>query len=136
MYKRNNDMFRGEFHVELIATEHQECLAYWQWAMTVPLLQQYLIKNVNEGKRTWYAAKKLKAIGLRAGLPDYQLPYANQKFHGLWIEMKRRGGQGKTKDHAQLDWIKKLLKAGHYATFCYGADHAIKVTQDYINNKI
>lgn len=120
----------------IIPSEHEECVIFYQWAQLNPLLKEFLIKNCNEGKRTYFTGKRLKAIGMRKGLPDYFLPLPNATKKGLWIEMKRVDGRNKTKDFDQLLWIKKLLSIGHHATFCYGADDAIQITKDYLANKI
>lgn len=119
-----------------VPTEYDECRTYFEWAQLQPMVRDYLIKNVNEGKRSFYSGKRLKAIGLRRGLPDYHLPISNANWHGLWLEMKRIDGKTKTKDYDQVLWIKRLIAAKQYATFCYGAEEAIRITNDYLNNKI
>jgi hypothetical protein len=100
------------------------------------LLGEHLIKNVNEGKRTPQFGRNLKAIGMRPGLLDYQFIVPNDKFHSLWLEFKRVDGRNKAKDPLQEEWIAKLNKNGHYAIYAYGADDAIHIYQDYINNRI
>lgn len=121
---------------KVIPSEHDECLRFWQWAQLNPLLATYLIKNVNEGKRSFYVGKRLKAIGLRKGLPDYHLPYPNKNWRGLWLEMKRVDGKNKAKDHDQILWINKLRAIKQFAIFCYGADDAINAVIDYLNDRL
>lgn len=56
----------------------------------------------NGGNRHKATAVKLKAQGVRKGVPDLCLPVPRNDFHGLWIEMKRiRGGSVKPE---QKDW--------------------------------
>lgn len=119
-----------------VATEYQECKAFWKWAQTKPILADYLIKHVNEGKRSYVAAKYLHLIGMRKGLPDYQLPIPNKKFHGLWLEMKRVNQKNRKKGIEQLEWQSRLLEMGHCAMFAYGAEDAAKIILDYLSNKI
>lgn len=118
------------------ASEHQECRAYFEWASHHPLLSEYLVHHANEGKRTALAGFYLKQIGLSPGFPDYQFMLSNEKYHGLFIEMKTKEKKNHKMPENQVGWIDRLLKAGHYATFCFGADHAIQVTTDYLNNKL
>lgn len=118
-----------------IASEYQECKAFWEYAQNVPLLRDNLIKNVNEGKREkWYLLALLN-VGMRPGLPDYHLPVPLGGYHGLWLEIKRRGFEGHKKDGMQDLWIARLLKLGHYATYAYGCDDAIRICSDYLQNK-
>src|SRR5271154_5778443 len=104
----------------LVPSELQECKAYWQWSMTIPLLRDYLYKITNEGKRTLSYGRNLKDSGLRAGLPDYHYPVANNGYHGFWLEMKKRNMTCKNVPDHQLVWIEKLLAIGHHATIGYG----------------
>lgn len=122
--------------ISKIPTEYQECKAYWSWAQHHTILREYLIKHVNEGKRSYVSAKYLQLIGMRKGLPDYQLPIPNNKFHSLWLEMKRINQKNRKKDTDQLAWQERLLRAGHCAIFVYGWEDAAKITIAYLNNKI
>jgi VRR-NUC domain len=115
------------------ASEYQECRAFWKWAQFHPQISQYLIKHCNENMNKSWFNQALFAIGMRPGLPDYQYPVPNNKWLGLWIEMKKKGG--KVKDN-QYEWIEQLRKINHYATFAYGAEDAIKITLDYVKNKV
>lgn len=120
----------------LIASEYKECLAFYQWAHINPILAEYLIKNTNEGKRTKKSGYFLKLIGLKAGLPDYHLPVPNDKYHGLWIEMKTLDEENKKKRNNQTEWIEKLNRIGHYAIYAYGWVNASKIVKDYLGNKL
>lgn len=116
--------------------EYKECLAYFKWCCMNPILKEYLIKNVNEGKRSAASGYFLNLIGMRAGIPDYHLPYSNKKYHGLWIEMKKADGKNKKKDKNQEEWIEKLLKIGHYASYAYGWEDASLITVKYLNDSL
>jgi len=117
------------------ASEYQECLYFFQWSQ-LQHFGQYLIKIVNEGTRTPKQAYQLRSIGMRAGLPDYYLPLPNAHWAGLWLEMKRRDRQRMVRDPRQDDWIAKLLKIGHYATYAYGWDEAASITTRYLSNQL
>lgn len=121
---------------KLVASEYQECRAFWQWAQCYPQIREYLVKHVNEGKRTPLQGFQLQAIGMRKGFPDYQLALPRGHYHGLFIEMKTKKSRDYAEKPEQVEWITKLRAAGYYATFAYGCDEAIKVTQDYLANRL
>lgn len=114
-------------------SEYEECKAYFTWAQYNPILKEYLIKIVNEGKRTPQNGHRLKLIGLRAGLPDYYLPVPNNNFLGLWVEMKTKSG---SLSQYQKEWLFKLNKLGHCAKSCRGWQEAAQLTMDYLANKL
>lgn len=119
-----------------IATEYQECRTFFSWSQYNPRIKGFLIKHVNEGKRSRLLGRLLKLIGLTPGLPDYQLLLSNKNWNGLFIEMKTVDEKGKKQPINQVNFIKKLISKGYYATFAFGADEAIKITENYLNDKI
>lgn len=120
----------------IVPSEYQECVAFWQWSRFKPVLVEYLVHHVNEGKRSLCQGAKLKAIGMRKGLPDYQLTTPNEKYHSLWIEMKTKDKRNHEMPSEQIAWMHRLRKAGNFATFCFGADEAIRTVDLYLNNKL
>lgn len=118
-----------------VPTEYHECKAFWQYACKAGFSDD-LVKNVNEHKSEGWFARALCAIGLRKGLPDYHYIVPNDKYAGLWIEMKRTTELGKKHRPEQDEWIARLKKRGHYAGYAYGADDAIRIYTDYVNNRI
>lgn len=125
---------RSSLKREVIASEYQECLAYYQWTQLHPKLKGLVIHIPNEGLRSWRMGKKLKAIGLCKGVPDYFIPIANRKFHGLFIEMKKRY-EGKVTE-SQEEWASKLKVVEYFIGLAYGATEAIMMTQYYLNDMI
>lgn len=122
---------------KLIPTEYQECKAFWQYACRAGFSDD-LIKNANERIQVdggWFI-KALYAIGFRKGLLDYQLIRSNEKYHTLWIEMKRIDQRNIKKRPEQDEWIERLLRRGHYAAYAYGCDDAIRIYKEYINNEL
>ncbi|MGD9643851.1 MAG: VRR-NUC domain-containing protein [Elusimicrobiales bacterium] len=84
----------------------------------------------NGGWRKKGVAKKLKAEGVKPGVPDYCLPVSRQGFHGLYIELKRVEDGAASKD--QLDWVDALREQGYRAEVCKGWVEAWAVLCDYL----
>ena len=81
------------------------------------------------GLRHKGVARKLKAEGAKAGVPDICLPVARDMFHGLYIEMKV--GRNKPTEHQQW-WINKLREQGYRVEVAYGCQAALDVLVDYL----
>lgn len=82
-------------------------------------------------------ANRLKAEGVKPGLPDLCLPVKRSIYGALWVEMKTpghkpvRGGKGGLSD-AQHAWRLHLLEAGYRHVVAYGADEAIREIETYL----
>lgn len=87
----------------------------------------------NEGKRSKSTGGRMKAEGLRAGVPDLCLPVARGKYHGLYIEMKREKGSKHT--DIQKQWQADLCEQGYCAVVCYGWEDAKNMIEEYLNLK-
>ena len=106
--------------------------------------------TINENKQSFSdrvlatrIENKSKAMGKSNGVPDLCICKANKYYHGLYIEMKRRvktlknGKKSISRPETrpeQLKWLDKLNSNGYYAVVCYGADEAIKVIDEYMEN--
>jgi hypothetical protein len=115
------------------ATEHQETAAVIQRANAS--LQAFpelalLFHVPNEAKRSKALAARLKAEGMKSGVPDLILPVARGVYHGLAIEMKRAKG-GKLSEN-QAEWIQSLKRQGWLAVVCEGQDEAWRVLEEYV----
>lgn len=75
----------------------------------------------NGGHRTAATAARLRAEGVLRGIPDLHLPVARRDFHGLWIEMKVKGGR--VSPHQQ-DYIDRLRQEGHKVAICFSQEAA------------
>lgn len=118
--------------------EHKEQVALFTWAniqsKTQPELE-LLFAIPNGGHRHPLTAKKLKAEGVKSGVPDICLPIAKNGFHGLWIELKRPNIKGQPKgtiSDNQTWWIEALKMAGSQVHVCFGWDEAKKAIIDYL----
>lgn len=116
-----------------IPTESEEQQAVMEWAEAAsgrwPELR--LLYHVpNEGRRSMATGGRLRAEGLKSGVPDLCLPSAHGQYHGLYIEMKRR--QGGRASPEQKEWLAALEAEGYQTALCRGADAAIETITDYL----
>ena len=114
-------------------SEHREQVALMQWVewMTPrwPELDM-LFAIPNGGDRNEVVAAKLKAEGVKKGVPDMMLACARGGFHGLFVEMKRESG-GRVRPE-QDEWREKLLAQGYQAVVCRGLGDAMRAITDYL----
>lgn len=120
--------------LSFVPTERQECNAFFKWASYHPVVGEHLIHIPNEGLRSPVAGRSLKQVGLAKGIPDYFIAVRNERYGGLFIEMKRSKRYRISK--YQDAWIKKLLDAGYYATYAFGWVEAVDITLNYLGNKL
>lgn len=76
----------------------------------------------NGGARHPVVAAKMKAEGVKKGVPDLMLPVAARGFHGLFIEMKDEDGGRMSR--AQKEWQVNLMAEGYLHVVCHGWDSA------------
>lgn len=112
-------------------SEHDEQVALINWARYHEQLfpgLDLLHAIPNGGKRNKIVAAKLKAEGVRAGIPDLMLPVARQGYHGLYIEMKA----GRNKPTAkQLEKKVALEGQGYRVAVCWGWEAAAREIESY-----
>ena len=84
----------------------------------------------NGGKRSKSEAARMKAAGVKAGVPDMFLPVARGGSHGLYIELKRiKGGRVSAE---QLAWMEELTREGYTCAVCHGWEEARETILDYL----
>lgn len=116
-----------------VPTESNEQQTLFEWARRMEgkwpeLRMMYHIPN--EGRRTARNGARLKAEGLKSGVPDICLPVPRGEHHGLYIELKRRKNARVTTE--QMEWIEGLVAQGYVAAICRGCDEAIEVITGYL----
>ena len=114
-------------------SEHDEQAALFTWAAYQSNIypELTLLHAIpNGGKRHIGTAVKMKAEGVRAGVPDVFLPVARGGYHGLYIEMK----DGKKRpSEVQMWWLAMLENEGYRAEVAYSCDDAQAVILDYLS---
>lgn len=115
--------------------EHEEQVRVFEWAAEneerYPQLR-YMFAIPNGGHRHPAVAAKLKAEGVKSGVPDICLPCPRKGRHGLFIEMKRADKTNHTTDE-QDGWLIWLRVAGYAVVVAYGADAAIEALENYLS---
>jgi hypothetical protein len=112
--------------------EHHEQRKVFEWARLYESRYPELATMFsvpNGGHRHPAVAAKLKAEGVRPGVPDIVLPVARGAFHGLFIEMKSDKGRA---SYEQLKFIASLKRNGYEAHICHGFDEAVEAIRAYL----
>ena len=112
--------------------EHLSQVALFRWAgyQTKRLPELALMFAIpNGGHRSKATAGKLKAEGVKAGVPDICLPVARGEYHGLWIEMKA----GKNRPtQGQAAWHVHLSAEGYRVAVCWSWEAARDLIEEYL----
>lgn len=113
--------------------EHAHQVALFTWrdhaVRAMPELR-WLFCVPNGGARSPRTAARLKAEGVRRGVPDLALPVPRGGYAGLWIELKRPGRHSVSPE--QREWIAGLRDLGHRAEVAVGWLEARDVIVDYL----
>ena len=113
-------------------SEEQQMLMEWAEIMQRRIPELRLLFHIpNGGARSKATAGKLKAEGVKTGVPDLFLPVARGGFYGLFIEMKIK--PNKTTEN-QDKWIAALKEQGYAVEVCYGWRAASQVLEAYLKN--
>jgi hypothetical protein len=112
--------------------EHFEQTTFFNWARinseTIHELD-LLFSIPNGGKRNIRTAINLKMEGVKAGVPDIFFPVARKGFHGLFLEMKIKGG--KVSDNQKI-WHEKLENQFYLVKVVFGFEEAKNTILDYL----
>ena len=113
-------------------TEHAHQVALMCWAAmhftTYPKLEK-LFAIPNGGERNIAVASRLKAEGVKSGVPDLFLPVARHGFHGLFIEMKKPKG---TIGPNQPKWEAYVKEEGYAHLYAYHWEQAASALEWYL----
>lgn len=117
-------------------SEHDEQVKLFQWARMSegrrPELA-LLFAIPNGGKRHVAVARKLKAEGVKAGVPDICLPVARFPWRALYIELKHGHN---TATLEQKKWLLLLTQAGNRAEVAYEFEGAKALIEEYLEPEL
>lgn len=113
--------------------EHSEQAALFDWAAWQANLGhealRWMFAIPNGELRPDGVGRKLKAGGVKAGVPDICLPFPARGYHGLYIEMKIKKCKPEPE---QIDYLEWLTGCGYLALVVNGFDEAKRILCDYL----
>lgn len=117
-----------------MSTEHAEAVVLMRAVAGALAAGQHpelalLFAIPNGGHRTKRAAGKVKAEGVKRGVPDYFLPVPRGGFHGLFVELKTTKGRP---TREQRQWLTDLQAQGYRAVVCRRWEPAFNTLIDYL----
>lgn len=113
---------------------HQQALLCWcQQNLTKYPDLKWLTAIPNGGYRDKITSAKLKAEGVKAGVPDLCLPVKRGMYAALWLEMKKPQVGKVSKE--QNEWIDHLRSQNHAVYVCFGWQDARDTLISYLEWK-
>lgn len=110
-------------------SEHQEQAAFFAWLERQKIEGTDLaFATPNGGKRNLFEAVKLKAEGVKAGVPDVQWPVARGGYIGLAIEFKYKDGNPSKEQRERID---RLQREGWCVAVCWSWGAAARLVKGY-----
>jgi len=126
------DEYKAEQEKNMSEYEHQKRLFEEVEFLKTTYPELNCLYHIPNGEyRTKATAGKLRAMGVKAGIPDIHLPIARGDYHGLYIELKSLKRGAKTSDN-QDGWIEALRNNGYCVGVCRGWREALILILDYM----
>lgn len=108
--------------------EHDLQVACVSWfRMAYPRITIFAIPN--GGQRNVIIAAKLKLEGVLAGVPDIFVAQPNERYAGLFIEMKVRPNGP---SESQVSVMRSLERAGYLTQVCYSFEEFRVIIEEYM----
>lgn len=132
--ERKKEIMRDSPKLKTHPSEHQEQAAVVQWwglqcnRYGLPDFALFAIPNAGAGAQKGQAGK-MKAEGVRPGVPDLCLSVPRGTFHGLYIEMKSFAGNLRPSQRNVAAW---LQGQGYAVEVCYSAEAAVRAIREYL----
>lgn len=109
--------------------EHDTQKAFFAWASYQKFPGIELLHAIpNGGERHGAVAGKLKAEGVKPGVPDVSWPVARGGFIGLAIEFKHGDGAPSKEQRVRID---SLQREGWLVAVCWSWDAAARLLSGY-----
>lgn len=109
-------------------SSQQSALFCWAAQSGIPELKR-MFHVPNGGSRHIAEAAKLKAMGVKAGVPDIFLPVITARFNGLWIELKNAKG---VVSKEQQEWLEYLASQCYATRVCFEWKEAKQAILEYL----
>lgn len=125
--------------IALAGDEHSQQAAFFCWSALPEVRRAYpclefMFAIPNGGARDGRTGARLKAEGVKPGVPDVCLPYRNRQtgYAGLWIEFKVGDNTLTTE---QRNFREYLEYAGYKIVICYTWKDAADAVIAYIKGE-
>lgn len=125
-----NRSFKKDFE-PFTTSEFYEQKTLFSWAKYNPRLK-WMFAIPNGGKRDPKVGYIMKLQGVKPGVSDIFLPIPSKGFHGLFIEMKRKGNKTSP---LQKEFISDMTVNGYMCIVCFSAEEAIENINYYLRRK-
>jgi hypothetical protein len=124
-------------HLKPIASESQEQRALVKWLSYHPIVREHFLHITNEGKRSPVTGRHLLQLGLKPGASDLFIYYPTNKYHGLFLEVKRNKkytpSEMKTDSWvAQEKFLEEVKLLGYSGELCYGFEDGVAIVTRYL----
>ena len=112
-------------------TEHSHQVAFFVWCSQQKVDERLKMAFAvpNGGLRDKVTASRMKAEGVRKGVPDVMIPIPIGNYHGLFIEFKVEKGKLSAE---QVVWQNYLQSQGYAHFVAYGYLSAMDATLQYL----
>ena len=110
---------------------HRSCFEWVTLNRARHPLLAWLIHIPNGGRRPRGEAGKLKALGVKKGVPDFVLPFPspNARWSGFAVELKSPTGR---LSQEQQDWLAKMVSHGWMTGVARNLDEFIDLVGRYL----
>ena len=123
----------GSTRAKPVDREGQEQAALMaELRLRMPEVADLIYHVPNGGHRVKAVAAKLKAQGVKAGIPDLVLPMARGGYFGLYLEFKATPPYDAEVSASQHERIRKLSDQGYLAIVCRGHFDAMEQLRAYL----
>lgn len=103
---------------------------YWRVLSRKIKVPEWLLFHIpNEGTKNPVRGKMLKAVGVRAGVPDLFLAYPCNGCNGLFLELKHKGGKVSI---YQKIFLKEAEARGYMARVAWDVNEACEILHRYL----
>lgn len=119
-----------------IESDHGKHLMQWAHGIRLPdgkRISEVMYHSPNGGKRNVREAARMKAEGVRSGIPDYHLPIPAMGYHSLYIELKKPDAVPSDASPDQRREALMLDSYGHRVMFAAGWNQASAIIQHYLS---
>lgn len=122
----------ARFRFEDVASEHEAQAAFVKWwRLYAGAGREGLLMAIpNGGARSAVTGARLKAEGVRAGVPDMFLAIPAGGYAGLWLEFKTARGRVSREQRLMME---TLSAQGYRCEVCRGLSAAVECVERYLD---